>query len=166
MDRATCKYYNGDYHNPRCLAGVAYVDVTPEPMKIDGIAFRKPCIDWPEWNKIHNTQWDTPAQRANYERHGVCEKRELPTDEEISEDNERHEARISEVLVSLEKGIGPDGVIVCGPSTVGKCKCNCPANCEHLWDGKPLTEEEDGIESSTCSLCGMSSFSHDLWVGE
>lgn len=58
----------------------------------------------------------------------------------------------------------------CGPSSAG-CKCNCGTGateriCEHKWDGKEEFHEypEGGCSSSvTCSRCGMSAMSHDMW---
>lgn len=97
MRNDTCKFYNGDWHNKTCLAGVAYADVTPDPDDIRGIAFRKPCIIWKE------RDWDNDGQRANYKRRGTCAKFELPTAEELAADEERHEKRLREVLASIER---------------------------------------------------------------
>ena len=45
------------------------------------------------------------------------------------------------------------------------CYCACPDGpCEHSWDG-PMYESEDGcLSSTTCSRCGMTSFSHSMRV--
>lgn len=43
--RGTCKFYNGDFHNECCEAGVNYRDVTTDPDVIEASAYRKPCID-------------------------------------------------------------------------------------------------------------------------
>ena len=51
---------------------------------------------------------------------------------------------------------------VCGPST-GKCKCNCPESCDHVWSG-PAIEWGEGGYTATCIRCGMPAISHDLWV--
>jgi hypothetical protein len=53
-------------------------------------------------------------------------------------------------------------VHICGPSTK-ECKCNCPASCEHKWDGP--THREPGMSTVTCSRCGEWAISHDMWVG-
>jgi hypothetical protein len=53
---------------------------------------------------------------------------------------------------------------VCGPSRMPICKCQCPEGpCEHRWDG-PI-EEQGSVTTVTCSRCGMSAFSHSMWVG-
>lgn len=55
----------------------------------------------------------------------------------------------------------------CGPSTK-RCQCRCPdGDCEHRWDGERERIEHDGgsvSASATCSRCGMSAMSHDMWV--
>lgn len=44
-----------------------------------------------------------------------------------------------------------------------QCACECPDGpCEHKWDGVP--EEGDTYHSATCSRCGKSAISHDMWV--
>jgi hypothetical protein len=61
-------------------------------------------------------------------------------------------------------------MFACGPSTA-TCKCTCgtkadPRVCEHKWDGAEEFREypEGGCSSSvTCSRCGMSAMSHDMW---
>ena len=50
-----------------------------------------------------------------------------------------------------------------------ECKCSCPdGDCDHVWDGPEEIERyENGnvkSASSTCSKCGMSAMSHDVWV--
>lgn len=41
------------------------------------------------------------------------------------------------------------------------CYCACPEGpCQHIWDG-PTVEEENMVDT-TCSLCGASSFHHDI----
>lgn len=56
-------------------------------------------------------------------------------------------------------------VFACGPSTQ-RCVCTCPDGpCEHRWDG-PEWRSEDGLACSvTCSRCGMTKMSHDMWIG-
>lgn len=66
-----------------------------------------------------------------------------------------------------------DPIIIhsCGPSST-KCICRCTAekrDCEHIFDGDP-EEFEMGHGaigwSVTCSRCGMSAMSHDLWCAQ
>lgn len=177
MDHHTCKFYNGDFHNTCCLAGVPYRDITTDPDRIDGVAFRKPCIDWDSWHKERGDDFNNEAQRQNWQIRGHCDKREVPTQAEIDAEDTEHNKRITEVLESLNRGVVPSGVLVCGPSTIGKCKCSCPKSCEHLWDG-PVVHDEDPdsaeimgneyvpapLTTATCSRCGMWAINHDMWM--
>ena len=66
---------------------------------------------------------------------------------------------------------------LCGPSSA-KCRCECGRDdgtgdrlqkplCEHVWDGpgQEAVYLDGGSSSSvTCSRCGMSALSHDMWV--
>lgn len=160
MRNNACKHHNGDYHNTHCLAGVCYRDVITEPDRLEGSAFRKPCIVWEE------RDWDNERQKAEYAKRGTCDKFELPTAEELAEDEAKMDARMKEVMESIENGVVPDGVFVCGPGTVGKCSCNCPTSCGHVWDGEMIEDEENGISTATCSVCGKWQFNHDMWVSE
>lgn len=158
MNATTCKFNNGSFVNTHCEAGVCYKDVTPDPDVNEGSAWRLPC-------SIHTDRdFQNNGQRENYERRGTCEKFQLPTDEEIAQSDAEDEARFKEVMESLEKGIVPDGVIVCGPSTIGKCVCKCPESCEHIWDGETIDEEQ--MSTATCSRCGMWAINHDMWIDE
>ena len=56
----------------------------------------------------------------------------------------------------------------CGPQSA-QCKCECARGgpCEHQWDGKWVREEREGgggMESSSCSRCGMLCIDHSLWL--
>lgn len=58
----------------------------------------------------------------------------------------------------------------CGPSRPG-CECKCTPekrDCGHVFDG-PWEEFETGggawCGTATCSKCGMSAMSHDMWCG-
>jgi hypothetical protein len=56
-------------------------------------------------------------------------------------------------------------IFVCGPSNP-RCKCQCPDGpCEHVWDGEEVEFDNGQCVSVTCSRCGMSAFSHSMWVG-
>ena len=65
----------------------------------------------------------------------------------------------------FERKIKPHQILVHvshGPGS-HQCVCNCPDGpCEHVWDGP--TEEGDNYHSATCSKCGKSAISHDMWV--
>jgi hypothetical protein len=58
----------------------------------------------------------------------------------------------------------------CGPSR-GPCECRCTPekrDCDHVWDGETETIEYDTgavSQSVTCSKCGMSAMTHDMWCG-
>lgn len=56
----------------------------------------------------------------------------------------------------------PISAFVCGPSK-GKCICKCPESCDHVWDG-PVVGDGAGMETVTCSRCGMWSYNHDAWL--
>lgn len=179
VNRGTCKFYNGDFHNTHCEAGVCYRDVTTEPDRIEGSAYRKPCIDWDLWNRAKGRAgFDNEIQAQEWAKRGHCDKREEPTDTEIDAWEAEVEARTNEVLASLKKGIVPPGVMVCGPGTFGKCKCNCPDGpCEHVWDGPEARDEDPDAEeiegenyvpspvvTATCSRCGKWQINHDMWL--
>lgn len=178
MNHGTCKFYNGDFHNERCEAGVAYRDVTTEPDRNEGSAYRKPCIDWELWNKAHGrTGFDNERQAEEWAKRGQCDKRQEPTNEEVQGWEAETKRRTDEVVESLSRGIVPPGVMVCGPGAFGKCKCNCPTSCEHVWDG-PVVRDEDpdsaeilgdeyvpsSVETATCSRCGKWQINHDMWM--
>lgn len=124
MKKCACKFYNGDFHNTHCDAGVAYRDVTTDPDNRLGIAFRKPCIDW-EAFKAGNPM--SAGQRAEWEKHGTCAKRQAPTDEEIAaweEDMKKHTAKMMLTIpiiskVKQEHNESWAGVVEC-PACKGK----------------------------------------------
>lgn len=178
MNHGTCKFYNGDYHNERCEAGVAYRDVTTEPDNIDARAYRKPCIDWELWNKAKGRPgFDNEGQAQAWAKRGHCDKRQEPADEEVTEYEAELKRHTAEVVASLNAGIVPPGVMVCGPGSFGKCKCDCPKSCEHVWDG-PVARDEDPdseeilgdeyvpsqVTTATCSRCGKWQINHDMWL--
>lgn len=157
MRSNACKFYNGSWHNEQCEAGVSYRDVTPNPDDDRGIVYRLPCM-------IRGPEAMNPGQAENYALRGSCPKFQLPTQAEIDADDAETDARLKEVLESLAKGVVPDGVIICGPSHIGKCKCNCPESCEHIWDGQRVEDEE--VDTATCSKCGDWQMNHDMWIGD
>lgn len=147
MDKSTCKYHNGTM-NERCDAGVAYASVTPEPWNIEGIAFRRPCIDWAAWNEARGQDFSTPLQAENFARRGCCAQREIPTDAEIAADKERRDKRTREVLDSLAKGIVPPGVIV--------CRSTEPPEYLDYDDPEAETDPEDSADACNwCPDCGL-----------
>ena len=105
--RGTCKFYNGDYHNQCCEAGVRYRDVTTDPDVIEASAFRKPCIDWDEWNRQHGKDFDNELQRTAWERRGYCSKREEPSDEEIAATEAEIKRRTAEFVNDINEGRCP-----------------------------------------------------------
>jgi hypothetical protein len=161
MNKGTCKFYNGDFHNERCEAGVLYRDVTTDPDLIDGSAFRKPCIDWDEFNRQHGRPFDNEAQKENWAKCGHCNKREEPSAEEITAWKAESDAHIAEIVAAFSRGETPSGVIVCGPRNK-TCACNCPISCEHVWEGEVINDETEGISTVTCSRCGKWQMNHDV----
>lgn len=132
--RGTCKFYNGDFHNECCEAGVNYRDVTTDPDVIEASAYRKPCIDWEEWNRQRGRDFDNDVQRQNWERRGHCSQRQKPTDEEIAESETEVKRRTQEFLTNLAEGRCPH----CGEQVtqrqVGPCVYG---SCGHrLYQGK------------------------------
>ena len=72
--------------------------------------------------------------------------------------NAKHEAAMQKLKV---EGWNVSGCMHNDPSA---CYCACPDGpCEHTWDGKPY--ESEGLWSTTCSRCGVTSFSHSMRVG-
>lgn len=177
MNRGTCKFYNGDFRNKACDAGVVYRDVTTEPDRVDGSAYRKPCINWNLWNSVRGQEL-SPKQAEEWAKCGHCDKREEPSAEEIDSWEAESKRRMDEVVESLNRGVIPKGVMVCGPGTFGKCKCNCPDGpCEHVWDGPVVRDEDPDAEeimgaeyvpsaatTATCSRCGKWAINHDIWM--
>jgi hypothetical protein len=74
-----------------------------------------------------------------------------------------HEGSVISRLVEASKRPKPITTFTCGPGNA-KCKCDCPDNCEHKWDG-PTVEIGRGGWSVSCSRCGMAAIDHDTWVG-
>lgn len=105
-----CKHSNNSFHNTHCNAGVCYRDVTTEPDRLEGSVFRMPCVVWGE------RDWDNERQKIEYAKRGTCDKFELPTNEEFAAEKAALEARVAEVVESINNGIVPDGVMVCGSS--------------------------------------------------
>lgn len=95
MRPTTCKHYNGTYHNEKCLAGVCYHDVTPEPNR-SGHGLRLPCH-----SKIILSN-PTPEQLAEFKKRGTCEKFELPTKSEIEAEEAAMRKRMEETMVARE----------------------------------------------------------------
>jgi hypothetical protein len=62
----------------------------------------------------------------------------------------------------------PDGVMfhVSRGSSSETCRCRCGEEprgpCEHKWDGPDV--DMDGGWSRSCSRCGMTAMSHDMWL--
>lgn len=136
MKRGTCKFYNGDYHNTHCEAGVAYRDVLTDPDVIEGSAYRKPCIDWEEWNRQHGGKgFDNEVQRQNWERRGTCAKREEPSDKEIAAAEAEIKRRTAEFLNDLSDGRCPHCRQEVKQRQVGHCVYGVP--CGHrMYQGK------------------------------
>lgn len=95
MNKGTCKFYNGSWHNTHCLCGVRYADVTTGKEQEPGSAYRKPCVDW----SVRKGDCAlTPSQQKEWERRGKCDKRQEPTDEEIK----AHEQAFADHMVKVD----------------------------------------------------------------
>jgi len=148
MKSGTCKFYNGDYHNKCCEAGVPYRSVTTEPDRIDGKAFRKPCVQWDKWRGenghigLHND-----AARENWNKRGTCDKYTEPTKEEIADYEAEMKKATDRMLLALNviakvkkehKGQSWKGIEEC-PACGGKLHMSHAAYNGHVW-GKCETE--------------------------
>lgn len=97
-----------------------------------------------------------------------------PTDEEFADlARKRDEAVEALVKTFCEKEGWDPTKVSFHASHMDGCYCACPDGpCQHVWDGPdvPLGLEEGEDESqahgwsSTCSKCGMDSFSHSMRV--
>lgn len=48
-----------------------------------------------------------------------------------------------------------------------ECYCTCGSPnplCEHLWNGPEVQLEDGQVVSASCSLCGLSAYSHDIRI--
>lgn len=99
MSPDTCKHYNGDHRNEQCKCGVKYRDVTSEPDRRFGIAFRKPCVNWVEFHKLHGEKMSA-QQLAEWEKRGKCDKFELPTQDEIRKYDEEVQGHVVKYTIA------------------------------------------------------------------
>ena len=124
MNNHTCKYYNGDWHNTHCRAGVSYKDVTTGTKAEPGSAFRKPCVNWELFDKqkVDPSTRMTESQRKEWNRRGTCAKFELPTKQEIADEEAAWESHFKKVeivtrvvapLRKLNTGNGYQGIHEC-----------------------------------------------------
>lgn len=56
----------------------------------------------------------------------------------------------------------------CGPGNA-RCACECGQGgpCGHQWDGEGesvIYEDGGGMESASCSKCGMLAIDHSMWL--
>lgn len=49
--------------------------------------------------------------------------------------------------------------------TVHICRSDCADGADHSWDGPLYVSESDGLQSATCSKCGMTAFHHSMMTG-
>ncbi len=134
MNIATCKFYNGDYLHTHCKAGVCYRDVTTDPDCIEGVAFRKPCIDHIKRNHESGSNWDNVHQRENYALRGHCDKRQFPTAEEVDEFERQSEAKFRDHMEGIRNNRCPTHKIPITKVQVGKCVYANPCGCR-LYQG-------------------------------
>lgn len=144
MNKATCKFHNGDYFNTHCEAGVCYRDVTTDPDRVEGRAFRKPCIDWMAWNAERGTNWDNEKQRENWALRGHCDKRQFPTAEEVAEFEVQCDAKFREHMENIKNDICPTHKISITKKQVGHCVYADPCGCR-LYQGKLVKKEKNNV---------------------
>ena len=75
--------------------------------------------------------------------------------------------RDAEMLAVVEKFAQEHGVPASSIKLINHhhgcyCACSTGGPCEHKWDGDPYVDVDYGMWSTTCSLCGITSFSHDM----
>lgn len=130
MNKGTCKFYNGSWHNTHCDCGVRYADVTTGKEQEPGSAFRKPCVDWETGRP--GLQPMTESQKIEWDRRGTCDKRQEPSDEEIKAEEKVMEEHIAKMMIVAtflkpirheHKGKGYAGVLEC-PACKGKLHVN------------------------------------------
>jgi hypothetical protein len=146
MKKGTCKFYNGDYHNKECLAGVKYRDVTTDPDNIEGRAFRKPCICWDKWKDSKGEKLDGKALE-NWEKRGHCDKYQEPSNEEIADHDVKVSDHVKQFMTTIplisrikkeHKGKNWKGIEKC-PVCEGKLHMTHSSYNGHVW-GKCETE--------------------------
>lgn len=148
MKPGTCKFYNGDYHNKCCDAGVDYRSVTTEPDRIEGSAYRKPCVRWDKWHGSKGQiGLDRPETIEEWNKRGHCNKYTEPTKEEIEAFESEMQKAHDRFMLALNliakvkkehKGKSWKGVEVC-PACNGKLHMTHAAYNGHVW-GKCETE--------------------------
>lgn len=136
----TCKHFNGSI-NTHCKAGVCYRDVTVDPDEA-GSWLRIPCHTEQPFKNPNTYQID------DFNRRGKCDKLELPTADEIAEDEAWVQAATDRMLKTLplvgrvkQEHSGQDwkGVEVC-PICDGKLHLSHSSLNGHVW-GKCETDD-------------------------
>lgn len=98
MRKGTCKFHIGSWHNTHCAAGVEYKSVLTEPERLEGSAFRYPCVQcWKWWGK----DGLSADQQAEFEKRGTCQKYTEPTTDEIKAYDAEVEAYTKRFLLTL-----------------------------------------------------------------
>lgn len=89
-----------------------------------------------------------------------------PTPEEFAELRRKRNESVRATIEKIAAEHGwPLNEVQCNHND-NACYCDCANGgpCEHDWNG-PVYESEDGcMQSSTCSHCGCTAFSHDMRV--
>jgi hypothetical protein len=146
MKKGTCKFYNGNHHNARCDCGVLYRDVTSDPDRLEGSAYRKPCIQWDKWKDSRGDAL-TPKQLEEWNKRGECSKYQEPSDEEVADHEATVNTRVNRFMTSIplisrikkeRKGSNWKGIEKC-PVCEGKLHMTHSSYNGHVW-GKCETE--------------------------
>lgn len=140
MNKDTCKHFRSSFHNDTCACGVVYKDVVPNWDQTTGRALRFPC-------RTKADPKDTPSQLEHFNNRGKCDKLELPTKEELEQNEKEIQKAINEFKTVLpivaevkkkHKGKSWKGVEVC-PVCKGSLHLTHAAINGHVW-GKCETE--------------------------
>ena len=140
MKKGTCKFYNGDHHNKCCEAGVDYRSVTSEPDRLDGRAYRKPCVQWDNW-KGSRGDGLSPDQLEEWNKRGTCAQYQEPSAEEIDAYEAEMNAHIDKMkkafaviaqVKKAQKGKSWNGTVQC-PVCGGKLHMTHAACNGHVW---------------------------------
>lgn len=97
MRKGTCKHHIGSWHNTHCAAGVEYRSVLTEPDRIEGSAYRYPCVQ--NWDFLSSPL--EPSQQAHFEKRGTCPHYTEPSETDIKQ----HEATVKATVDRFVKAL-------------------------------------------------------------
>lgn len=88
------------------------------------------------------------------------------------ERNAAYDAMVTKLMEEYVDKNNPKGITFHSTFNPKACYCNCGLTdiggntvvrlCEHLWNGPVLELENGQLITASCSLCGMTAYSHDM----